>query len=490
VSVRATLAAALATLAALALASSGLLVVVTARMHDSATRLRGAAEAVELAEGAHLALVSIDALAHELAEGGPPALAIAVRDREAELRVRLGALRSHVSSAEGERLLDEAVRDAETYLRARAAGLRPQRASAAHAAFEAARVQLEELVRINLRGARDAEWSAARQSRAAEGLAVGTAALALAAIAGLIAWIRARVLLPLGDIARAIAAYGRGDRSARASAEGPAELRGFAATFNQMADGLDRQRELQLAFVAAVAHDLRNPLAALKVGLARVRPDRPLPPEDRVRHTVEVLGRQVARLERLLEDFLDASRIEAGRIALSVADCDLRDLAREAVELFADASPRHAVELAAPPEPLRARCDPARVAQVLNNLLSNAIKYSPAGGNVVVSATREGDLAVLAVADEGIGVDLEDRERIFEPFRRGASARDLPGAGLGLSISRRIAEAHGGRIEFANRPGGGSVFRLCLPAAIQRAAGAGTLPAAAPSADRAPGGGS
>jgi signal transduction histidine kinase len=129
------------------------------------------------------------------------------------------------------------------------------------------------------------------------------------------------------------------------------------------------------------------------------------------------------------------------------------------------------------------------VAQVLNNLLSNAIKYSPAGGNVVVSAVREGDLAVLAVADEGIGVDLEDRDRIFEPFRRGASARDLPGVGLGLSISRRIAEAHGGRIEIANRPGGGSVFRLCLPAAIQRATGAGTLPAAARSADGDAGGG-
>jgi signal transduction histidine kinase len=113
------------------------------------------------------------------------------------------------------------------------------------------------------------------------------------------------------------------------------------------------------------------------------------------------------------------------------------------------------------------------VAQVLNNLLSNAIKYSPAGGNVVVSVAREEGLVVLAVADEGIGVDLGDRERIFEPFRRGASARDLPGVGLGLSISRRIAEAHGGRIEIGNRPGGGSIFRLCLPATSPRAAGVG-----------------
>jgi signal transduction histidine kinase len=111
------------------------------------------------------------------------------------------------------------------------------------------------------------------------------------------------------------------------------------------------------------------------------------------------------------------------------------------------------------------------VVQVLNNLLSNAIKYSPAGGNVVVSVGRLGALAVLSVSDEGIGVDLADRERIFEPFRRGSSARDLPGAGLGLSISRRIAEAHGGRIEVGNRPAGGSVFRLLLPAWPQQADG-------------------
>lgn len=470
-SVRATLAAALATLAALALASSGLLVLVTTRMHGSATRLRGATEAVELAAGAHLALVSVDALGHELAEDGDAALAAALREREAELRTKLDALRSRVGTQEGEAFLEEALRDVETFLRGRREGRHPHRGSAAHAAFEAARVQLEEIVRLKLETAREAERAAARQSRMADALAVGTAVLALAAIAGLVTWIRARVLRPLGEIAGAIGAYGRGDRSARVVSQGPVELRAFAATFNQMAAGLDRQRELQLAFVAAVAHDLRNPLAALKVALARMRPDRPLPPEDRIRHTMEVLGRQVTRLERLLEDFLDASRIEAGRIALSMGECDLRELAREAVELFADASPRHAVAIEAGEEPVRARCDPARVAQVLNNLLSNAIKYSPAGGNVVVSAGREGGLAVLAVADEGIGVDLEDRDRIFEPFRRGASARELPGVGLGLSISRRIAEAHGGRIEVGNRPGGGSVFRLLLPAAPAQASG-------------------
>jgi signal transduction histidine kinase len=462
VSVRATLAAAFASLAALAVASSLMLVVLTSRMHENAIELRGAARAVELAEGAHLALVTLDSLALERRDRGPPDLAEAMAAREAELRERLRALRGHVASPDAARALAYAIEGVEKYLRASAVRA-PPRASATHAVFEAARVQLEELVRLEIQAANEATAAAARWDRTAGALGAATAALAVAAIAALFAWIGARVLRPMSGIARAIAAYGRGDRAVRVEEAGPPDLRAFAATFNEMADALDRQRELQLAFVAAVAHDLRNPLTALKMALARVRPDRPLPPEERLRQTVDVFGRQVARLERLLEDFLDASRIEAGRISLEHADADLRDLAREAVELFGDASPRHRLELVAP-APVPVRCDPSRVAQVLNNLLSNAIKYSPAGGRVAVEVTLEEGAGVVAVSDEGIGVPSAERDRIFEPFLRGAAARDMPGAGIGLSISRRIAEAHGGSLEVESRPDQGSTFRLRLPA--------------------------
>jgi signal transduction histidine kinase len=184
----------------------------------------------------------------------------------------------------------------------------------------------------------------------------------------------------------------------------------------------------------------------------------------------------VERLEKLLEDFLDASRIEAGRMSLSLADADLRDVAREAADLFADASPDHPIALDLPEGPVLARCDPARVTQVLNNLISNAIKYSPRGGRVAVAVARDGGDAVLGVSDEGVGVPEGEREQIFEPFRRGASAHGVPGAGLGLSTARRIAEAHGGRLEVEPRAGGGSTFRLRLPASPR---GAGAAPASA-----------
>jgi signal transduction histidine kinase len=464
-SFRATLGAALASLAALAVASSAILVAMTSRMHETATRLRRSAEAVELAAGAHLALVSIDAMSRELADHGPAALAATLRDREAEVAHRLAALRGHVRTPGSAAYLEAAVQDVQAYLRARAAGVSPRRGTAAHAAFEAARTQLEALVREKIQDAEEAETEAARSDEIAHALAVGTSLLALAAIAGLLAWIRVRVMRPLGDLLEAIAAYGQGDRTSRAPAKGPSELRRFAASFNDMAQGVERQRDLQLEFVAAVAHDLRNPLTALEMALVRLRPDRPLPPEDRIRQTVDVVRRQVKRLERLLEDFLDASRIEAGRLSLAVADCDLRDLAREATDLFADASPAHPVELSVPADPVRARCDAARLAQVLNNLLSNAIKYSPRGGRIGVAVARDGDEATVSVSDEGIGVDPAERERIFEPFRRGAAAANgVPGAGLGLSISRRIAEAHGGRLEVQGRPGGGSTFSVRIPA--------------------------
>jgi signal transduction histidine kinase len=134
------------------------------------------------------------------------------------------------------------------------------------------------------------------------------------------------------------------------------------------------------------------------------------------------------------------------------------------VDLHQEISERHAVEIALADLPLSVECDPARLEQVLTNLLTNAIKYSPGGGRIVVSADRVGGNAVVTVADTGLGIPPEDRERIFEPFRRGnAGAQNVPGVGLGLSVARRIVRAHQGDIEVESQPGMGSTFRIRLP---------------------------
>jgi signal transduction histidine kinase len=214
-----------------------------------------------------------------------------------------------------------------------------------------------------------------------------------------------------------------------------------------------------------VAHDLRNPLSALKLSAAAVRPDRPLPSEEKVRERFGVVTRQVAQIERMVEDLLDTTRIEAGQLRLHLEVHDLVGLVCEAVALHEEVSPLHPLTLQPPAEaPLPVRCDGTRIAQVLNNLLSNAIKYSPQGGQVRVGLTSTPEAVWVAVTDSGVGIPAEEQESIFEPFRRSSNTQGtIPGVGLGLAVARRIIEAHGGHIEVQSQLGAGTTFRFTLP---------------------------
>ena len=138
----------------------------------------------------------------------------------------------------------------------------------------------------------------------------------------------------------------------------------------------------------------------------------------------------------------------------------------EPVDLYRHVSPKHELVCVEPNDAVVAECDPTRIAQVITNLVSNAIKYSPDGGRVTLTTSTEGSVAVFAVSDEGVGVPLEDHERIFEPFHRCQRSRELvPGVGLGLSVTRKIVAGHGGTLELERRDGGGSTFRIRLPLA-------------------------
>jgi signal transduction histidine kinase len=190
----------------------------------------------------------------------------------------------------------------------------------------------------------------------------------------------------------------------------------------------------------------------------------PPPAEEKKVHTLALIGAQVSRLQRMVDDFLDARSIESGQLGLQLQLLDVRTLAQEAVDLNAGSSIAHRIVYSAPNSPVQVFCDGARIAQVLNNLVSNAIKYSPRGGDVLVSVVVAGDEATLAVRDSGIGIAPADTKHIFEPFRRTRASREIaPGVGLGLSVARRIVEAHGGRIEVDSKLGAGSTFRVHLP---------------------------
>jgi len=265
-------------------------------------------------------------------------------------------------------------------------------------------------------------------------------------------------------LAAAIERYARGERSTRVFERGPEEFRTIAQRFNDMASTLERQREDQLAFLAGVAHDLRNPLAALKMATTMISPDEPLPPEARMRDLFRRVDRQIDRQERMLYDFLDAARIESGNLELHMEACDLRDLVRATLDLYEPAAQTHQVLASVPDEPVRLTCDPLRIEQVLTNLVSNAIKYSPRGGSVRITVARRPDAVLVSVADEGLGISPDAIEHVFEPFHRAHAPKEsIPGIGLGLFVARRIVEAHGGRIVVESTLGVGSTFTVHLP---------------------------
>jgi signal transduction histidine kinase len=230
-----------------------------------------------------------------------------------------------------------------------------------------------------------------------------------------------------------------------------------------MASALATQREAQIAFLAGVAHDLRNPLSLLKMSADTLEPDGPLPPEPRLRLLIERFRRQTTRLDRMIGDFLDMAKIEAGQLELAVEVHDARALVREVVDLFDEAA-HERIDVSVPAEPLPISCDRVRIEQVITNLVSNAIKYSPAATRIDVAAESRGDELVLRVTDRGIGISKDDQTSIFEPFHRaGLSKEAVPGVGLGLSVVRRIVQAHRGRVEVDSAPGAGSTFRVYLP---------------------------
>ena len=297
-----------------------------------------------------------------------------------------------------------------------------------------------------------------------------TAALFLAVVGIIVRLTQTSVFGPLFELREAIVRFGEGELGARLPVDAPAELAEVADRFNRMAEKLEQERERRLTFLAAVAHDMANPLMAMKMSAGLAKQRRPMSPE----HWHELfdrVDRQVLRLQRMVGDLLDASRIEAGQLELRASEQDLRALVSEAVELHHPLPKEHRIELGVPEAPVWVRVDETRIAQVLNNLISNAIKYSPGGGTIRVRLESDGEVARLAVADEGIGIAPDELERVFEPFQRSQRVgEEIPGVGLGLSVVRRIVLAHEGSIRVRSAPGVGSTFIVSLPLAVRAAA--------------------
>jgi PAS domain S-box-containing protein len=212
---------------------------------------------------------------------------------------------------------------------------------------------------------------------------------------------------------------------------------------------------LQHEFLAMVGHELRNPIAAIS-GHAQLLLRRGAYSETAMRAIV----RQAGLLERLIDDLLLASQIEANRLEVRPGPIDLVSELRAAIDLFQ--SEDRPIVLDAPSAPVSIVADQHRVAQIFNNLFSNATKYSPAGADVLVTVTVDAPLARVRIADRGVGIPAEALPHLFDRFFR---ARTAPkqGLGLGLYITRRLVEAHGGTIAVESEVGRGTAFTVSLP---------------------------
>ena len=296
------------------------------------------------------------------------------------------------------------------------------------------------------------------------------AGIGAAALGTLLVWLLSRrTLAPLQNLGAAARRLGRGDLSQRAETTGPTEIQELAHSFNVMAEGLEEAERQRRNLTADVAHELRTPLSniqgyleAIKDGLVDPTPE-----------TIDTIHGQALHLSRLVEDLRVLAQVEAGALQLQLSPTGMEELLQLSVEAVRPRADAKRIDLSLDAEPSlpTVNLDATRISQVIGNLLENAITHTPEDGSVTVSARvlpraqDKRDAVEVTVADSGLGIAPEELFQIFDRFYRADPSRDRStgGAGLGLTIARRLVEAHGGTIEVESELGRGSRFTVRLP---------------------------
>jgi PAS domain S-box-containing protein len=224
--------------------------------------------------------------------------------------------------------------------------------------------------------------------------------------------------------------------------------------------------DMKNTFLAAVSHELRSPLTSI-LGLSfTLERTTGLAEEDR-RDLVVRLSANAQKLDRLLKDLLDLDRLNRGIVEPQRRSCDVGALARGTLATLETLTERHVVVST---EEVELEVDSAKVERIVENLLTNAVRHTPPGGTIWLRVEGRPDGVLIAVEDDGLGVEEDLRTTIFEPFRQGPAAPShAPGTGIGLSLVARFAELHGGRAWVEDRPGGGASFRVFLPRGASQA---------------------
>jgi signal transduction histidine kinase len=272
-----------------------------------------------------------------------------------------------------------------------------------------------------------------------------------------------RAMTDVDRIRATLAGVAEGRRDFETGVEGSDEIARLAADVDAMIVRLDQEERMRRTLFAAVSHDLRTPVTALRL-LANAIDDEVVDADLR-REYVARMGTHVRALGTLIDDLFELTRLQSGELEWTMEQVSVDLLLEEAVDAMRPAAEAGAVSVSARLDPGlgAARANPEQLQRVVFNLIQNAIRHTPADGSVTVSAESVEGAIEVEVADTGNGVPAEQRDRVFDPFFRGDEARRDVGAGLGLAISRAIVEAHGGRIWLEDAPVGTRV-RFQLPA--------------------------
>jgi signal transduction histidine kinase len=276
---------------------------------------------------------------------------------------------------------------------------------------------------------------------------------------------------PLLRMIEATRLMARGDYTARVPINGGGEIGRLAASFNAMAEQIQRSNQVLRDFVANVSHDLRTPITIVS-GFSQALLDRAAEPDD----AAGVIHEEAEKMQRLVEDLLQLTRLESGLMRLERRPIEVEPFLSRIVERVSHASNgvrRPAFEVSVPPGVPSLDADPIQLERALHNLIGNALEYTPADGRITLSARRaDRGWIEIAVTDTGCGIAPDELPRVFERFYRADKSRErVHGhSGLGLAIVREIVEAHGGRVSVESEVGRGTTFRLTVPASSTRPA--------------------
>ena len=301
-------------------------------------------------------------------------------------------------------------------------------------------------------------------------IAVAVASILLALVLGyLISW---SLIGPIRRMESRLAAIASGDFSGHVAVSNRDELGALAANINAMNDELGRlYKELEAAsrhkteFLANMSHELRTPLNAI-IGFSQVLREKMFGElnEKQADYLDDILS-SGQHLLNLINDILDLSKVEAGRMELQVSVFPLAEVVENSLSMVRERATRQGVALLTHVDPSVGLldADERKIKQIVFNLLSNAVKFTPDGGQVTLAARTAGDTVEIAVADTGVGIGAEEQARIFDEFYQVGPGMTQEGTGLGLALTRRLVELHHGQVRVESAPGEGSTFTVVLP---------------------------